>query len=171
MSSSDDRPDYDTTRIIAKCLYTGMTLNVIIPVAALFACYFVANNYFIDNRLADLTRPVFVVFAVIAVASAGLAIWWRGKRLNQPLICKKETFEPDLTANLAKVLRPVFLLIASICFWGFLFFSLTGLFTETVFFVVFSFLVFQVVRPRYGFLEKVIARQEELAEQGKFYRN
>ena len=107
MSPSNDRPDYDTTRIIAKCLYTGMTLNVIIPVAALFACYFVANNYFIDNRLGDLTRPVFVVFAVIAVASAGLAIWWRGKRLNKPLICKKETFHTSILFNRTMIIQMV----------------------------------------------------------------
>jgi hypothetical protein len=161
--------DYDMARMIAKCLYMGMALNVIIPVALLFVCYYIANNYFLENRLGDWTRPVFYVFGALGVVQSGLAIFWRGRRLNQPLIRRRESFESDLTANLAGALRPIFWLIALISVYGYVYFFLTGLFTETVFFVVLSFVVFQVVRPRYGFLEKVIARQEELVEKNRFF--
>ncbi|MFQ5454378.1 MAG: hypothetical protein ACE5D6_09365, partial [Candidatus Zixiibacteriota bacterium] len=55
-----------------------------------------------------------------------------------------------------------------ISLYGFIYFFLTGRFKEAVFFVVFSFLVFQIVRPRYGFIRKLIDSQKKLVERGTF---
>ncbi len=171
MRESRFHSEYDLAKIVAKCLYTGMAINVIIPVSLLFICYYISNNYYVSNQLGDMTKPVFYIFGILALSQAGLAIWWRGLRVNRLLVRGPDTFESDLTTNLARALKPVFFLIGSISIYGYLYFALTGMFTETVFFVILSFVVFQIIRPRYGFLEKVIARQQELTSKRFFYND
>ena len=87
------------------------------------------------------------------------------------MIRRAETFETDFASGLLRRTRPVFLVIASVCLYGYVYFLVTGRFQEAVFFVVFSFVVFQVVRPRYGWARKLIAYQKGLADSGKFLRD
>ncbi len=164
--TSEDR--YDVTSLVAKPLYFGMVMNVMLPAAILFLCYYANNNYFVENRIPALANTLFYVFAVFAVAESGLAVWWRNKRFREPMIRREKTFERDLLMSLITFCRKLFLLTTSISVWGFIYFLLTGRFQECAVFVILSFLVFQVVRPRYGSVRKLIATQEELVEKGQF---
>ncbi len=168
MRNEDTSGDkYDVTSLVAKPLYFGMVLNVMLPAAILFLCYYANNNYFVENRIPSMANALFYVFAAFAVAESGLAVWWRNKRFQEPMIHSEKTFERDLLMTLIAFSRKLFLLTTSISVWGFVYFLLTGRFQECAVFVILSFLVFQVVRPRYGSVRKLIAAQEELVEQGK----
>ena len=62
------------------------------------------------------------------------------------------------------------MLIGAISLYGVIYFLLTGRFEETMFMVILSFIVFQIVRPRYGLVSKLIDTQYALAEKGEFYQ-
>ena len=170
MERKDYSIKYNLASIIVRPLYFGLGVNIVIPGVLLFVCYYLNNNYSFYNRLGELGNVLFYVFGALTVAQAGLSLWWRNKLYNRPMIRRKETFEEDLKDQILKRSKPVFILIATICIYGYLYFLLTGRFTESVFFVIFSFLVFQVVRPRYGMIRRLIAFQEKLVEQGQFLK-
>lgn len=157
----------DMSRIIAKVLYLGMFINVFIPGALIAACYLYDQSHPRFGEMGGMANALFYIFATLAIAQAGYAIWWRGKRYNQLMVRSQETMENDLVTGLVAASRPVFILIASISGWGFLYFIITGRFKESLVFVLLSFLIFQVVRPRYGLMKKVIDRQIELLDKVK----
>ena len=163
---TDDQ--YDLTGMIVRPLYFGMVFNVVIPAGLLFVCHYIHNKYLPENHLPELSNALFYVFCALAFVQAALALWWRNKRLEAPMVRRQESFEHDISTALLERLRPVFLLIAAITLWGYLYFFLTGRFEESVVFVVFSFVVFQVVRPRIGSVEKLITYQQNLVRNGRF---
>jgi len=157
--------NYDLNQIIVRPLYFGLVANVLIPMAGLFVCYYVNNNYGYDNIVGDLANPLFYIFGVLALLHGALTLWWRTKRLNRPMTTTVETFEKDIAAGFLRLTKPVFIVIAAISIYGYLYFFLTGRFRETAAFVFLSFIVFQLVRPRQALARKVIARQKELLGQ------
>jgi hypothetical protein len=158
----------DLTGIIVKPLYFGLFVNILVPMVLLLLCYYLDQRGGVVNRVPGMANTLFYIFGVLSLAEAGFALWWRTKLYAQPMIRRRETFEEDFSKALLERSRPIFLVIASISVYGLIYFLLTARFNEAVFLVVFSFLVFQVVRPRYGMVRKLIAYQQKLAEQGKF---
>lgn len=156
-------------RIVARPLYFGLLTNVIVPMGLLLACYYYDQKVGVDNKLGDLANPLFYVFIVLAASEGAFALWLKGKLLEKPMIRRKETFQQDIMYGLLRVSRPVFLIIASISFYGYFYYFLTGRFTEAVFMVLFSFIIFQFVRPRLGAVNKVLEQQYKMAQEGKFY--
>ena len=156
-------------RIVARPLYFGLISNVIIPMGLLMACFYHEKYYGVENKLGDFANPLFYVFLVMAATEGAFAFWWRGKLLEQPIVRSKGTFQQDIMNGLLRASRPVFIIIASISLYGYLYYFLTGRFGEAVFMVLFSFIVFQIVRPRFGAVNKLIERQYKMAQEGKFY--
>ena len=167
MNSTFSVDDLDLNRIVVGPLYLGMVTNILIPMALLMICYYINNNYGVTDNLEDTAQSVFILFCALAIAEGGFAIWYRSKLFGQPMIRRRETFEEDFTESYKARCRPLFLLIASMSIYGYLFFFLTGRFNEAVLFVVFSFLVFQIVRPRHGLVRKLAERQMAMVEQGR----
>ena len=161
--------EYDLPRILAKPLYFGLLVNIIVPMALLFVCFYLDKNYSMDNHAGTAANSLFYGLAVLSVAQAGLALWWQRKLFQRPMIRGPETFEQDLATGFLRCCRPVFVIIALISLYGYLYFFLTGRFTESAILVLFSFLVFQVVRPRTGFVKKLIARQQEFVERRRYF--
>ncbi len=168
MSSELENNNYDLNQIVVRPLYFGLMSNILIPMALLLVCYYINVHYSRDNIIGDLANSLFYTFVVMALGQAAFALWWRSQKLRQPMVRRKETFEEDIPAGLLRTCRPVFLIIAAISVYGYLYYFLTGRFTEMVVFVFFSFIVFQLVRPRHGLVRKVIAQQRELVQQGRF---
>lgn len=168
MSLTQDNDKYDLNRIIMGPLYFGLVANVLIPMGLLLVCFYFESNASWYNRIGGSANTLFYAIGVLSVGQAGLALWWRGKLMNQPMIRRKENFEEDFRHSLMNRSKHVSLIIALIALYGFVYFMLTARFKETVFLVFFSFLIFQVVRPRFGFIRKLIARQEELVDKGQF---
>ncbi len=169
MGFSSQDNEYDLPRILVKPLYFGLFVNIMVPMALLFVCFYLDKNYSMDNHAGSAANSLFYVLAVLSVAQAGLALWKRRRLFQQPMIRRPETFEQDLAAGFLRCSRPVFIIIAVISLYGYLYFFVTGRFTESVILVLFSFLVFQVVRPRTGFVKKLITRQRELIEQRRYF--
>ena len=157
-------------RIMNKSLYFGMMSNIIIPMGLLLACYFYEQRYHPANNIGDFANTLFYIFLTFGATQGAIAFWWRQQLLLKPMIRRKETFQTDLALGLTKICRPVFMLVAAISLYGLIYFFLTGRFEETMFMVILSFVVFQVVRPRYGLVNKLIENQYALAEKGEFYR-
>lgn len=156
-------------RIVARPLYFGLLCNVILPMGLLLACFYYDKSHDPENILGDLANSIFYVFLVMAATEGAFAFWWRGKLMERPMVRRKETFQQDVMNGLLRVSRPVFIIISSISLYGYLYYFLTGRFTEAVFMVLFSFIVFQFVRPRFGAVNKLIEKQFQMAEAGKFY--
>ncbi|MGH8015372.1 MAG: hypothetical protein ACREBV_04200 [Candidatus Zixiibacteriota bacterium] len=155
-------------RILAKPLYFGLVSNVLVPMGLLMLCYYHDKYYGFENKLGDLANPIFYVFLFFGATEGAFAFWWRGKLLAQPMVRSKETFQQDVMSRFLCISRRVFLVIAAISLYGYLYYFLTGRFTEAVFMVLFSFIVFQFVRPRFGAVKKVIEQQHQMAQAGKF---
>lgn len=168
MNPRSENDQYDLHKMLVKPLYFGLFTNIIVPMALLMVCFYLNNNYFMGNRVGNNANILFYILGAVSVAQAGGSLWWRSKLLSLPMIKHEETFEHDLTSELHRRLRPVFVVIAGISVYGYVYFFLTGRFNESVFMVFFSFIVFQVVRPRLGSLRKLIARQKEHAKKGHF---
>ncbi len=172
MSRSRGYGDYsglDLTRIIFKPLYFGMLVNVVAPMVGLFVCYWFENQVPpLPNHVGEFANTLYFIIGAVALIHAGLALWLRQKRYATPMIRSEESFEDDLAASLMAASKGLFLLIASISIWGYLYFFLTGRFLEGAIVVLFSFVVFQVIRPRQSGLKRLIDRQRELMEEGKF---
>ncbi len=169
MHSSDDT-ELDMNQIIAKPLYFGLVTNILIPMGLLLTCYYIDNKNGLNNSVGDFANSLFYIFAALAIAHAVFALWWRTRQFNQPLVRTKESFEDDLGAAVLAISRPIFIVIALIAAYGTIYFLITGRFRETVFLIFFSFLVFQVVRPRHGQVSRLIKKQQKLIDQGKFRR-
>lgn len=163
--------DIDLNRIIAKPLYFALLVNIVIPMGGLMFCYYQNQQAFLSNRIGDFADILFYIFCALALGHAAYGLWWKFNLHKQPMVHRIETFEEDVTEFLNRKSRPIFLIIAGICVYGFLFFLLTGRFNEVVFLVFFSFLVFQVVRPRYGGVKKILERQLLMVERGEVLRS
>lgn len=170
MSLSIFDEDYDLSHIIAKPLYFGMGVNVLLPAILLFVCFHFNNKGTIGNSAGEMADPMFAIFVVLAAAEAGLAFWLRKKLLKAPMVRSEASFEEDIREQLALRTRPVFMLIASISLWGIVYFFLTGRFEPAMLFVILSFVIFQFVRPRSGSLRKLIRHQKALIDRGEFFK-
>ena len=170
MPLSDRRFDkYNLHKMIIKPLYLGVLLNIILPGAMLFVCFYLHNNNSYTNAIVDFdnANTLFILVAVLAIINSGLALWMKQKLFMTPMITDKENLENELTLALLEKIRPVYILISVISVYGIGYYFLTARFKEAAFFVVFSFLVFQVVRPRLGFIQKLIDAQLKLLENGQ----
>lgn len=168
MKREPETERFNLARMIAGALYQGIFINILLPAGLLMVAYFIEQKGGVDNSIGAAANPLFYVLAVISVAEGAVAVLWRSKSLGQPMVHRRETMEEDIRVELRQRLRPIFLLIAAIALNGFIYFLLTGRFEETLAFVVLSFIAFQVVRPRYGMLRKLIEDQKELVDSGQF---
>ncbi len=166
MSLLDSDNAVDTHRVIAKTIYFGMFVNVLLPMGLLLLCFYFDKYKMVSNKVGDMGDTIFYMFGVLAVGHAAYAFWSKTAAMRKPMVRRIDTLEQDLVVGLIGALKPTFLVIASISLYGYLYFYLTGRFRETVFMVLFSFLVFQVIRPRYGAIEKFILYQKSLLSGG-----
>jgi len=166
MSYNDHDLDYNM--LIARPLYFGLGVNVVLPAALIFLCYYIDQHGGVSNKVGDSYQLLFYFFCVLAAAEAGLALWWRQKLMAKPVVRSKETFAFDIADGLVRISRPVFLVIAGISLYGVAFYFLTGHFKESVILVLISFIIFQLVRPRHGQVKKFVETQRKLVDQGQF---
>ena len=160
--------DFDLNQVMVKPLYFGLFINVLIPAALLFACYYLDQRSYVANRAGNFANALYYIIGALSLGQIGVALWWRHKRLEQPMIRRRESFAEDLAHGLLAGLRPIFLLIAAIAVYGIIYFFLTGRFEESLFVVLVSFLAFQIVRPRTKSTMKVVEIQEDHVAAGRF---
>ncbi len=165
MSGKINKDEIDQHYIMIKPLYFGLIVNILIPMALILVCYFIETKSGGRlNRIGDFANSLFYILIAIGIAQSLLAFWMRQKLYGEPMVKSAESFQEDMAHGLLAKSRPIFTIIAIVALYGIAYYFLTGRFLETVVIVFFSFAAFQVVRPRFGFLEKLIAKQAELLE-------
>ena len=157
MDSVPNNSDYDLNQIVVRPIYFGLVTNILLPMLLFLACYYIQTHGGRGNAVGDFANALFFLFAGLALLQAAFALWWRKRRLQWPMVKGRETFEEDIAGGLLRACRPVFVVIATITLYGYLYFLLTGRFTQKVVFVFFSFIGFQFVRPRHSFARQLIA--------------
>lgn len=155
---------YNITGMMAKPLYMGMALNVLLPAALTFVCYWLDNGQKYTNAPfgGDSVNTIFIISGVLTLILAAIALIKKQQLLNKKLVTSENLINDQLTEALTKEMRPIFLMISLIALVGVGSYFMTAEFKPTLFFVMISFVVFQFVRPRTGFIKKLIEKQLDM---------
>jgi hypothetical protein len=161
----------DLTRLMVKPLYFGLLMNIFVPVLILVIAYYLdrSGQSFSEMTLSEL-NIFFWALIIVSVADIGAGYFFMRKRFFAPMIRSKETFEDDLAKGIFTNSIICYSFSMAIAIYGLVFYFLGGKFMELLFFIFLSFISFQLVRPRLGFMEKVLAAQEKHVEEGRFLR-
>lgn len=159
----------DLHSLLIKPLYLGLAINIFIPVL------FVAVAYFIDKS-GDRTATVppetlnilFWALAFVSLIDGIAAIYFKQKLFFAPMIQSKETFDSDLSARVTTASIVCYAMTTAIAVYGFVLYLLGGVFNHLLLFAFISFIAFQLIRPRYKFMEKVVTTQEKYVAEGRF---
>ncbi len=159
----------DLSHVLVKPLYMGLLINIFIPVLILGIAYYLESERAVEARMsADDLNIFFWALAAVAIVDGGIAIILKQKRFFAPMIKSKETFADDFAAGAYRISILCYALTSSISLYGLVFYVLGGTLAHLFFFVFVSFIAFQLIRPRLGFLEKSLAAQEKHVEEGRF---
>ncbi len=161
--------DVDVNDILVKPVYIGLLMNIFIPVAMLGLAYFLDKSRAMEPLDSGKNLNFFFwALAVVSVADGVAAIYFRQKRFFSPMIRSKETFKEDLSQGVFSGSIFCYAFTTAISIYGLVMYLMGGTFMNFMFFVFLSFIAFQLIRPRYGFMEKVIAAQEKFVAEGRF---
>lgn len=153
---------------LVKPALLGLTINLGLPLTVyLIASWLGANGSV--TPIGD-TPPVLhlAVFGGVAVMDTIVAFVLRRKLIEPPAIRSRETFQKDFNNFVFATSLILSVQTALISVLGFVFFYLTGALTETALFCVFSVVVWQVARPREGFVAAMLEKQVRFVDEGRF---
>ncbi|MFH2036113.1 MAG: hypothetical protein ABIJ45_06890 [Candidatus Zixiibacteriota bacterium] len=160
--------DPNINSLLIKPLYLGLLMNMFIPVVIILIGYYL-NNQSLESKATDGTLSlIFWIFVGVSAMDGGVAFYFKQKLFFQPMIYSRETFDDDLKNGIFTNSIVCFALTTSISIYGLVYFLIENDFKQMIFFVFISIIAFQLVRPRPGFLKKIVAHQEELMTQGRF---
>ena len=91
MKRTIDFDKYDLNHIIIKPLYTGLVINILIPMAFILICYYLDNNQSLYNRIGDSAYGLFIVLAVLSAAQTVYALLMRNKMMSTPMALNRMT--------------------------------------------------------------------------------
>jgi hypothetical protein len=163
--------EIDLNGIIAKPLYRGLLINIFMPAIMIAFAYYIDHSKERTGMVpSDTLNILFWALIILSVADGAVAILLRKRLSSMPMIRSKETFAGDLADRVLAMSLVCFAVTAAISLYGLAFYILGGTFDHFFLFVVISFIAFQFVRPRLGFIEKVVAAQEKLVSEGRFFQ-
>jgi len=159
----------DINKLLIKPIFYGLFINILMPVILLGIVYYLDSSGFDGG---DATSSEYNIFfwalCVISIIEGMLAFFFRQRLFFAPMIVSKETFEKDLHDRFLTNCIICFAFTSAIAVYGVVLFFMGGPFETTVLFVLISMIAYQLVRPRVGFTEKVVAAQEKHVEEGRF---
>ena len=159
----------DLNAVLVKPLYFGLLMNIFMPATLLLIAYFMEQGEIMKRQLSFTNGDLlFWILLAMAVIDGAVAIFMRQKLFFAPMILTKETFTDDLTARVLKASIVCYAITTAISVYGFALYMASGGFDRLFLFIFISFIAFQIIRPRHGFLKKVIEAQEKLVEEGRF---
>ena len=163
--------EIDLHKLLVKPLYLGLLINIFIPVIILAIAYYIDKSGGRESTVSPETLNIlFWALAAVAVADGVAAIIIKQKLFFAPMIQSKETFEDDLIARITSASIVCYALTTAIAMNGFVLYMVGGVFNDLLLFAFVSFIAFQIIRPRYRFMEKVVAAQEKHVGEGRFYQ-
>lgn len=158
----------DLNRALLKPLYLGLAINVFFPSIMVLIVYYIDSGAGTRAPISGTTDLLLWFLAVFAVLDGAAAIYLRHRLMYAPMISSKESFAEDFYRRVATNSIIAYALCAAIAIYGLAVYFIFGKFDYLLLFVILSFIAFQIVRPRAGFMNKVLAAQEEHVEQGRF---
>lgn len=145
-----------------------MAINVFFPMTLLVIAYFMSQSSGRDiMEMTSQWNTIAWVLLAVAVVDGALAIFLRQKLFMAPLIRSEATFEEDLKAGATRASITCYAMTSAISIYGFVLFILSGDSRTMFLFILMSFIAFQIVKPRRGFIEKVIETQERHLAEGR----
>ncbi len=165
-----NKHDVDINAILIKPLYMGMLINIFFPMTLLIVAYFMSQSSGQDvMKITSKWDVIAWVFLAVAVVDGIVAILLRQKLFMVPLIRSEASFEDDLKAGAFRVSMTCYAMTTAISIYGFVLFLIGGDFRTMFLFILMSFIAFQLVKPRRGFIEKVIQAQERHLAEGRTF--
>lgn len=165
-----NKENIDLNAILVKPLYLGMLMNIFFPMTLLIIAYFMSQSVGNDIMTATSDWGILTWLLLgLGVIDGIIAIILRQKLFTAPLIKSERTFENDLKAGTFRISIICYAMTTAISIYGFVLYLLYGDFRTLLFFVLMSFIAFQIVKPRHKFLEKVIEAQSRHVSEGRFY--
>jgi len=163
--------DVDINDILVKPIYIGLFMNVFVPVVLLAIGYYIEQSGGMSSLRGEPAENVslfFWVFLALSVIDGGVAIFLKQWKFYQPMIESKGTFIEDFKKGVFTNSVICYAITTAIAVYGLVVYLLGGTFNQFVLFVFLSFIAFQLIRPRHGFLKKVLEAQENHVESGRF---
>jgi len=161
--------DIDINAVLVKPLYMGLLINIFVPGILVLIAYLKSESIGLSTGISlSNMDTLFWVFLIVAVADGGIAIFLRQRFFMTPMIRTRETFAEDITAGAFKASIVCYALTTSIAIYGFVYFLISQRFNAFFIFVFISFIGFQIIRPRHGFLKKVIEAQKRYVDENRF---
>jgi hypothetical protein len=159
----------DLSRVLAKPLYLGLLINIFFPAIILGIAYYLGKGEPLEPKMpTEQLNIIFWALMAVAISDGAIAYFLKRKRFFVPMIRYKATFESDFSQGVFRASILGFAITAAIPIYGVVFYFLGGSFEHLFLFIIISFIVFQLIRPRFGFLEKVLAAQEKFVAEGRF---
>jgi len=161
--------DIDLNSILVKPVYIGLAMNVFIPVLILLIAYFVDQPDISRRTINFGELPVlFWALVAVSVADAVMAVYMRNRLFKSPMISSKETFVDDLAKRTFTQTIICTAMTTAIALYGLVYYFVGGTFDHLLLFVFLSFIAYQLIRPRHGFMQKVVEIQERYVDEGRF---
>lgn len=159
----------DINSVLVKPVLVGLIANVLLPAGMLLIAYYLnPPNLHADNAITNENISIlFWIFIAVAIADGAVAIFLKHRLITMPLISRPENFAADLTDGVFRNAIICYGLTAAISLYGLVLYLIGGSFQQFLFFVIISFVAFQVIRARPGFINKVIEAQEKFVDQGR----
>jgi hypothetical protein len=164
-----NREEIDLNAILVKPLYLGLLINIFVPAVVVGIIYFMEDAAGqISSGISEESRLLFFILMGVAIIDGGLAIYIKHKRGSVPLVRSRESFEEDIGTAMFRTSLICTAITSSISLYGLVIYLAGGTFDQLLFMVFISFVAFQLIRPRHGYLKKVISEQERMIGQGRF---
>ncbi|MBN2227595.1 MAG: hypothetical protein JW763_09550 [candidate division Zixibacteria bacterium] len=159
----------DLNAVLVKPLYFGLLMNIFVPATLLLIAYFIEQGKIMERKLSFTNGDLlFWILLVMAVADGAMAVFMRQRLFFRPMIRTKETFANDLTAQVFKASIICYAITTAIAIYGFALYMVSGGFDRLFLFIFISFIAFQIIRPRHGFLKKVIEAQGKHVDERRY---
>jgi hypothetical protein len=161
----------DLHKLLVRPLYLGLLMNIFVPVLILAIAYYIDVSGGRSSTVPDETLNIlFWALAIVSVIDGIAALFIKQKLFFLPMIQSKETFEDDLTTRVTTVSIICYSMTTAIAVYGFVLYLFSGKFDHLLLFVFISFIAFQLIRPRFKFMQKVVEAQEKYVAEGRFYQ-
>jgi len=166
----ENKYNIDINAVLVKPVFIGLLINIFFPVGVVAVAYFTGQHDLQSNATIPTGSKaiLFWALAAVSIVDGGVAILLRHRLFYKSMISSEPTFAEDLSRGIFNGSIICYAITAAITIYGLIFYLYGGTLQQLVFFIVISFISFQVIRPRHGFIKKVIAAQEKHVEQGRF---
>ncbi|MFQ5608626.1 MAG: hypothetical protein ACE5GA_11830 [Candidatus Zixiibacteriota bacterium] len=162
-----NKHNVDITKVTLNVTYLSLLLGIGAPAALLLAGYVMDapdRHRFQDPAHEEL---FFWLLIGLSVAESLAAIMLKKRLFARPMILSETSFAQDFAAGMRTNSLTIFVVVDAIAVYGLSFFLLGGNLDGLALFCIFSVVAFQLVRPRAGFVEQILERQERLVAEGK----